>query len=75
MLILLKIFIIQKPKLINKLNINYNQSKNGNCFLSSENANKKIIHIVSTDFMIEFYKYDGFPKKIYTKEYLKMGSG
>lgn len=73
MLILLKIFIIQKPKLINKLNINYNQSKNGNCFLSPENANKKIIHIVSTDFMIEFYKSDGFPKKIYTKEYLKNG--
>ena len=70
-LISLKTFIVQKSKLINKLNIKYN--KNGNCFLSPENEDKKIIHIIITYFMVDFYKADGFPKKIYTKEYLKNG--
>jgi hypothetical protein len=72
-LIFLKIFIIQKSKLISKLYIKYSQSKNDNCFLSPENANKKIIHIIITNFIIDFYKADGFPKIIYTKEYLKNG--
>ena len=44
-----------------------------NCFLSPENSNKKIIHIIITRFMIEFYKEDGFVKKIYTKEYIENG--
>ena len=47
--------------------------KTDNCFLSPENLNIKIVHIIITQFMIEFYKADGFPEKIYTKEYIKNG--
>ena len=59
---------------ININNLIYNKNKNNkNCLLSPENSDKKIIHIIITNFMIEFYKSDGFIKKIYTNEYIKNG--
>lgn len=61
-------------KLTNKANKKYPiESKNINCYLSHEIEDKKILHIIITHFLLEFYKKDGFPKKIYTKEYLKNG--
>ena len=43
------------------------------CYISPENSDKKIVHIVITKFMINFYSSDEFPKKIYTNEYIENG--
>lgn len=44
-----------------------------NCYSSYENNNIKIIHLIITRFMIEFYEVNGFPKKLYLKDYLLNG--
>ena len=49
------------------------KSSDRNCFLSPDNSNKKIIHLIITRFMLESFKLNGFNKKIYTKEYLENG--
>ena len=46
---------------------------NTKCFISPELRNKKLFHIIITQFMIKFYKRDGFPRKMYTKEYIENG--
>lgn len=44
-----------------------------NCYSSYETYNIKIIHLIITRFMIEFYRVNGFPKKLYKKDYLLNG--
>ena len=43
------------------------------CYLSLEEKNFKIIHLIITRFMIEFYGNEGFPKKLYRKDYIPNG--
>lgn len=56
-----------------------NSSKNNlylsdsQCYLSYENNNIKIMHLIITRFMIEFYEFHGFPKKLYRKDYILNG--
>lgn len=38
-----------------------------------ENSNQRIIHLIFTRFLIEFYNQNGYPKKIYTKDYISNG--
>ena len=46
---------------------------NNNCFLSPDYSNIKIKHFIFTRFMIEFYHLNGFPYKIYNKDYIIKG--
>jgi hypothetical protein len=69
------LFIIINLIIFKNISIEKKNYKNdGNiCFLSHENLDKTLIHIIITQFMIEFYLKDGFPEKIYTKKYIKNG--
>ena len=49
-----------------------NKSKE-KCYLPSDNSNLKIIHLIFTRFMMEFFKENGFPKKMYEKDYVPNG--
>ena len=63
-------------EILNGVNINRKKKINKdykNCFISNENSNKKIIHIIITPFMIEFIKRNGFDKILYKKEYIENG--
>lgn len=69
-LIILEFIIIIKMKNLVNLNKSNEVKKEKNCFLSPENSDKKIIHLIITRFMSGFYKRNGFNKIIYTKDYL-----
>ena len=43
------------------------------CYLSPDNSNIKIIHLIITRFIIPFYKYSNFTNKIYDDDYLING--
>ena len=43
------------------------------CYLSPNNLNLKIIHLIITRFMIEFWPFGDFKQKIYTKDYILNG--
>ena len=60
-----------KKETSTKNNIKFDSNKN--CFLSPEYSNIKIKHFIFTRFMIEFYNYNGFPKKIYQQDYINNG--
>ena len=47
--------------------------QNNNCYLSPENANIRLIHLVITRFSMEFGPDFYFNKIIYTEEYIKNG--
>ena len=47
-------------------NINFPFEK---CYLSPDNSNIKIVHLIITRFMVEFWHFEGFTKKIYRKDY------
>ena len=64
--------IIKKEKILTN-NGKLLEKNNIKCFLSKENSERKIIHIIITKFMIEFWKHYGFTKKIYKKEYIQNG--
>lgn len=72
---LYNIITINEKKKLNSINLNkpIKEKDNKKCFLSPENSNLKIIHIIITRFMIEFYKRIVFAKTIYTKEYIENG--
>jgi hypothetical protein len=44
---------------------------NKKCYLPLDNL--KIIHLIITRFLIEFYHYNEFPKKLYGKDYIPNG--
>ena len=52
-----------------KMYLPYNEK----CYLSLENSNLKIIHIIFTRFLMSYYKINGFPKKLKSKYYLQNG--
>jgi hypothetical protein len=59
----------QKKDTISKMDkISYN-----NCYFPIENKNIRIIHFIITRFLNEFSTYNGFPKRLYTDEYLMNG--
>ena len=66
--------IIKKEKILtnNKYIGRSLEKNNKKCFLSKENSERKIMHIIITRFMIEFRK-NGFTKIIYKKEYIENG--
>lgn len=75
-LIFFKIILFILLILLKKINSNKifkKRTDNKRCYLSPEISNKKIIHIIITRFMIDFYKLNGFDKKIFTKEYIENG--
>lgn len=51
-----------------KINISYKK-----CYFSLDNSNMKIIHLIITRFIIEFYKIKEFSKKIYKEDYIQNG--
>ena len=53
-------------------NSNSNFQKN-RCYELSDKSNTKIIHVVITRFMIEFYHKNDFPKKLYNKDFMDNG--
>lgn len=56
-------------------NITYSDEfkKINKCYISPDNLNIKIIHLIITRFMIEYWKADNFPRKIYNKDYILNG--
>ena len=59
-------------------NSNSNESKNvdvyfNKCYIPPDNSNIKIIHLIITRFMIEYWKADDFPRKMYNKDYILNG--
>ena len=59
-------------------NINNNTSNKINnpyerCYLPSDNFNIKIIHLVMTKFLIDYFFKNNFPKIMHTKEYVLNG--
>ena len=51
-----------------KINISYKK-----CYFSMDNSNIRIIHLIITRFLMEFYNLNEFPKKIYRKDYILNG--
>ena len=45
---------------------------NKKCYFFS-NSNLKIIHLIITRFLVEIYRVNGFPKKLYTEDYIPNG--
>ena len=43
------------------------------CYFPPDNSNIKIIHLVMTKFMIDYFFKNDFPKRMYTKEYVLNG--
>ena len=43
------------------------------CYISPDNSNLRIIHVIITRFMIEFWPLGGFQQKIYQIDYIKNG--
>ena len=60
-----------KKKTSKKNNTKFDSNKK--CFLSPKYSNIKIKHFIFTRFMIQFYPFNDFPKKIYKKDYIKNG--
>ena len=58
---------------INQLINNIINNSSKKCFLTKEYSNLKIIHFIFTRFMIEFYKLNGFPNKMYDDNYILNG--
>ena len=59
-------------------NINNNIFNNKNnpyekCYMPPDNSNIKIIHLVMTKFLIDYFFKNDFPKIMYTKEYILNG--
>ena len=54
--------------LFNNKNNNYEK-----CFIPPDNTNIKIIHLVMTKFLIDYFFKNDFPKRMYTKEYVLNG--
>ena len=59
-----------KKGIINKLKKGENAPEK-KCHISSDNSNLKILHLIITRFMIEFYHKNDFPKKLYKKEFIE----
>ena len=57
-------------KMRNKI---FSQNKFNKCYSLLDYSNIRIIHLIFTRFLIPFYKYDGFPEKIYKKDYISNG--
>ena len=75
---LLTSLIFTNRYLINKKDINIINSKKVNifsekCYFSPDNSNLKIIHLIITRFMIEFWKKYNFDKIIYNESYIQNG--
>jgi len=69
-------FIIILNELLIKLNNNPKNSLNilkKQCYITFENNGAKIIHLIITRFMIEFYEWNGFPKNLYNRNYINNG--
>ena len=43
------------------------------CYLSNDNSNKSILHLIFTRFLMEFWNINYFGKIIYKKEYILNG--
>lgn len=51
----------------------YNELGNTKCYTSPDNSVKKILHLIITRFLIEFWRKNDFPKKMYSKKYILNG--
>ena len=60
-----------KPK--NKLNSKDINNKFDKCYLSPDNVNIKIKHLIITRFIMDFWHYNNFPKRIYRRDYIENG--
>lgn len=47
--------------------------ENNKCFISFDNPNLRIAHFILTRFLINFWKGNGFPNKMYTQDYITNG--
>ena len=66
--------VLQIKKKHKKQKKNNTQANSFNkCYLSVNNSNTKIIHLVITRFLIGFYELYGFPNKLYEKDYIPNG--
>ena len=54
--------------IFNKMNNPYEK-----CYFPPDNSNIKIIHLVMTKFLIDYFFKNDFPKRMYTKEYVLNG--
>ena len=43
------------------------------CYLSTYNSKVRIVHLIITRFLMEFWKANDFPKKLYRKDYILNG--
>lgn len=80
--IIIIILFIPNKNMINenyiRKNMTYNifNNKNNNyekCFIPPDNTNIKIIHLVMTKFLIDYFFKNNFPKIMHTKEYVLNG--
>ena len=62
-----------KNKGENKEKIYISENSFNKCYLPFNDSNIKIIHLIITRFLIEFYKLYGFPNKLYEKDYIPNG--
>ena len=60
-----------KPK--NKLNSKDINNKFDKCYLSPDNVDIKIKHLIITRFIMDFWHYNNFPKRIYRRDYIENG--
>lgn len=51
----------------------YNELGNTKCYSSPDNSVKEILHLIITRFLIEFWRKNDFPKKMYSKKYILNG--
>lgn len=43
------------------------------CYFFPHNSNLRIIHLIITKFLLEIYKLNGIPKKLYREDYISDG--
>ena len=76
-LIYIKLIQIEKVQLqdtkINNKKVNLDNKNTTKCYLSPDKKANKILHLIITRFLIEFFVENGFPKKMYTDEYILNG--
>lgn len=67
-------YVINKTSRIKQFEIQYKiESLNKKCYSSPDNSEKKILHLIITRFLIEFWNANDFPKIMYNKSYINNG--
>jgi len=70
--IIFLIFIFINTNIVNHINLKQNIPLE-KCYISPDDTNLKIMHFIITRFMIEYWPFDEFPKKIYKEDYILNG--